>query len=197
MDDGWKDIRTKSYLARIAIPGLLSNEECARVLEICATRPLEPGRTWDGTGYRVDTRSRNIETASIPRTDATEWIYDRMDRAFFRLADVWGLDVRSTLEDLKYIVYRPGSHFTEWHMDTGPDYSNLRKLSMSVELNSSAEYDGGELHIFPFDSVHVAGPTRSAGTAVVFPSHRYHRVTPVTRGNRHVLVNWISGPPLR
>jgi len=120
-----------------------------------------------------------------------------MDEAFLRFARVWGFDVERTLEDLKYLVYGPGSHFAQWHVDVGADYSNLRKLSMSVALSGSADYDGGELHIFPEDTRHVAGARRAPGTAIVFPSHSYHRVTPVTRGSRHVLVNWISGPPLR
>jgi PKHD-type hydroxylase len=119
-----------------------------------------------------------------------------MDRAFFDAAAGWAFDVRRTLEDLKYMVYRAGSHFTQWHVDVGEDYSNLRKLSMSVELNDSADYDGGDLEVFPSVG-HAAGPTRRAGTAIVFPSHSYHRVTTVTRGTRHALVNWISGPPLR
>jgi len=197
MDDAWRTTRTKAYLSQLVEPGLFSAAECTRIIAQCAQHPAELGRTWNGAAYTVNSASRSVETAYIPRSEAMEWIYDRMDEAFLRSAEVWGFDVRRTLEDLKYMVYREGSHFMQWHIDTGPDYSNLRKLSMTVELNASSEYEGGELHIFPAERGHVAGPHREAGTAVVFPSHGYHRVTPVTRGVRHVLVNWISGPPLR
>jgi PKHD-type hydroxylase len=36
---------------------------------------------------------------------------------------------------------------------------------------------------------------RQIGTAVIFPSHLYHRVTPVTAGTRRSLVAWFVGPP--
>jgi len=197
MTDEWRTLRNQSYLSHIAVPDLFSAMESARVIGLCSQHPPEPGRTWNGTEYVVNAAGRSVETAYIARSAETAWIYDRMDEAFLRLAKVWGFDVRCTLEDLKYVRYQEGAHFMHWHMDTGPDYSNLRKLSMSVELNDSSEYEGGELQIFPIGGAHIAGPHRAAGTAVVFPSHSYHRVTPVTRGVRHVLVNWISGPPLR
>ena len=197
MNDGWEALRTKSHLTPEIIPDLFSPDECVRIIQLFAAHELQPGRIWHGAGYDVDSSRRNLETAYIPRADDTRWIYDRMDRAFFEAASAWKLDVRRTLEDLKYMVYRPGSHFAQWHVDIGEDYSSLRKVSMSVELNSSTEYDGGELQLFPTASQHAAGSIRGPGTAIIFPSHSYHRVTPVTRGTRHAIVNWISGPPLR
>ena len=35
------------------------------------------------------------------------------------------------------------------------------------------------------------------GSIVVFPSYMWHRVTPITRGTRHSLVQWNSGPPFK
>ena len=37
----------------------------------------------------------------------------------------------------------------------------------------------------------------SKGTAIVFPSFIWHRVTPVTKGIRYSVVAWFLGPPLR
>jgi PKHD-type hydroxylase len=197
MNDGWQELRTRSHRVPAVIPDLFSPAECARIVQLLAAHPMQPGLTWDGQTYSVNTSHRDLETAYVRRSADTIWIYERMDQAFFRTANAWGFDVRRTLEDLKYMVYRPGSHFAHWHIDVGEDYSNLRKLSMTVELDDSADYRGGDLQVFPFDTGHAAGPIRGSGTAIIFPSHSYHRVTPVTTGLRRVLVNWISGPPLR
>jgi PKHD-type hydroxylase len=115
-----------------------------------------------------------------------------MDKIFFETAQEWGIEVHKTVEDLKFLIYRKGSHFSTWHADVGHDYSRLRRLSMSIELCDPHEYEGGEL-LFPNVEAHVGGAVRTAGTAVVFPSCRLHRVTPVTNGVRFAIVNWISG----
>ena len=176
---------------------MFSPDECREIITLFAEYPIEPGVTWNGSGYSVNPEMRQLSTAYVPRDPRTTWVYERMDKVFFKTASYWGLDVRETVEDVKYLVYGQSDHFRQWHVDIGGDHSSRRKLSMSIELCDSSEYDGGDMQIFPVDDGHVAGPSRSAGTAIVFPSHRYHRVTAVTRGTRHAIVNWISGPPLR
>ncbi|WP_375744943.1 2OG-Fe(II) oxygenase [Corallococcus interemptor] len=197
MVEEWKSLRNRSHVPFLVIPGVFSQAECRAIIDICSSHPAKSGQTWDGKAYTTNNDIRRLDTAYVPRSEQTQWVFDRMDKVFFKTAEYWGLDVRETTEDLKYLIYREGSHFTKWHADIGEDYSNLRKISMSVELCDSSEYDGAHLQIFPSETGHVAGPERTAGTAVVFPSHRLHRVTEVTRGTRHALVNWISGPPLR
>ena len=38
---------------------------------------------------------------------------------------------------------------------------------------------------------------REKGAVVVFPSHIWHRVTPVTKGTRYSLVVWFLGKPFK
>ena len=108
MTDGWEELRSRSHLIPIIVPDLFSVDECARILQLCEGHELQPGRIWCGESYGVDRSRRDLSTAYIPRADDTEWIYDRMDRAFFDAAAAWGFDVRRTREDLKYMVYQPG-----------------------------------------------------------------------------------------
>jgi len=197
VSEDWKQQISRPHHAFVAIPGVFSPDECRGIISLFSGYPAAPGMTWNGSGYSVNPETRQLMTAYVPRDPRTLWVYERMDKVFFKLASYWGFDVRETVEDVKYLVYRESDHFGQWHMDIGGDYSSRRKLSMSVELCDSSEYDGGDMQIFPTTEGHVAGPSRMAGTAIVFPSHRYHRVMPVTRGTRHALVNWISGPPLR
>ena len=53
-----------------------------------------------------------------------------------------------------------------------------RKLTVVVQLSDPADYDGGELEVWPDSTVRTA--PRDRGTAVIFPSFALHRVTPVT-----------------
>lgn len=77
----------------------------------------------------------------------------------------------------------------------------IRKLSMTVSLNDSKEYSGGNLRfdLGPHrkDRYHTCKEIRPQGSIVVFPSYMYHQVTPVTRGTRYSLVAWNLGKPFR
>ena len=193
----WTQQTSRPHHPFLAIPEVFSPDECRAIISLFSEYPVAPGMTWNGSGYSVNPERRQVTTAYVPRDPRTLWVYERMDKVFFKTAAYWGFDVRETVEDVKYLVYRESDHFSQWHIDVGEDYSSRRKISMSIELCDSSEYEGGDMQIFPTDKGHEAGPSRRAGNALVFPSYRYHRVTPVTRGTRHVLVNWISGPPLR
>ncbi len=77
----------------------------------------------------------------------------------------------------------------------------IRKLSVTVSLNDPSEYDGGTLKFdlgpHRADRYHVCEEIKPKGSIVVFPSHLYHQVTPVTRGTRYSLVCWNLGPPFK
>jgi len=77
----------------------------------------------------------------------------------------------------------------------------IRKLSVTVNLTTPGNYEGGNLK---FDlgphapkRYHVCKEIRPRGTIIVFPSHLYHQVTPVTKGTRYSLVMWNLGHPFR
>jgi PKHD-type hydroxylase len=77
----------------------------------------------------------------------------------------------------------------------------IRKLSVTVNLTTPGNYVGGNLK---FDlgphapkRYHVCKEIRPRGTIIVFPSHLYHQVTPVTKGTRYSLVMWNLGHPFR
>lgn len=118
-----------------------------------------------------------------------------MELAFKQVARQLAVDVDELTEEMKFMEYSVGDHFSTWHVDTGRDArGRSRKLSMSVELGAKHAYTGGQLEIFPEPTTAISV---QRGGAVIFPSFRYHRVTEVTSGTRFSLVNWISGPAYR
>ena len=78
---------------------------------------------------------------------------------------------------------------------------------MTCQLTDGSEYSGGELE-FDFrdydppqrdESKHLrkAHEILPKGSIIVFPSHLWHRVKPVTRGVRYSLVVWHLGYPFK
>ena len=119
-------------------------------------------------------------------------------------------------EPCQFTKYKLGQYY-DWHNDpwdnpykrkeNDPDNGKVRKLSMTCQLTDGSEYSGGELE-FDFrnydphmrdESKHVRSVPEilPKGSIVVFPSHLWHRVKPVTRGTRYSLVVWHLGYPFK
>jgi PKHD-type hydroxylase len=77
----------------------------------------------------------------------------------------------------------------------------IRKISMTINLNSPGEYEGGDLkfdfgmHTEKDKRFHTCEEIRPQGSVIVFPSFLKHCVTPVTKGTRYSLVLWTIGEP--
>ena len=80
--------------------------------------------------------------------------------------------------------------FYDWHTDFA-GFRPLRKISVSIQLSRSEDYEGGDLELLFGNQAEAMDRTR--GAFIAFPSFVLHRVTPVTRGTRWSLVAWILG----
>ena len=113
-------------------------------------------------------------------------------------------------EACQFTKYKLNQYY-DWHSDSweeayGEEEKNIyyrgkiRKLSVTCQLTDESEYVGGELE---FQFRNKDNPTltveateaKKKGTIIVFPSHIWHRVKPVTSGNRYSLVIWSLGKP--
>ena len=105
------------------------------------------------------------------------------------------------------------NQFYDWHADSwetpyankdNPDtFGKIRKLSVTCSLSAPEDYEGGELE-FDFRNTDPDKPAirkcaeiKPRGSIVVFPSHVWHRVKPVTKGTRYSLVIWNLGYPFK
>ena len=111
-------------------------------------------------------------------------------------------------ESCQFTKYKLNQYY-DWHMDSGSQpYDNpkdfnthgkIRKLSMTVSLVDGSEYEGGDFQV-DFRNREENDPrtvkhVRPKGSVVIFPSFVWHRVTPVTSGQRYSLVCWSLGWP--
>ena len=109
------------------------------------------------------------------------------------------------IEDIQVTRYSEGD-FYDWHVDAsnwnivrnGKECN--RKISVTVFLNDPEEYEGGEFDLeihSPLKDVRYESFKLSKGSIIVFPSDKWHRVRPVTKGSRYSLVIWNLGWPFK
>lgn len=139
----------------------------------------------------VDTEIRKSETVFLYPSPQTNWIFATITDRILNLNDqFFKFNLFGMVEGLQFTKYTEPSGFYGNHMDKGQG-SIVRKLSMSVQLSESSEYDGGEL-VFHLENTPTVLP-RDQGKMIVFPSYVLHEVKPVTKGTRYSLVAWFSG----
>ena len=98
------------------------------------------------------------------------------------------------IEKAQIITYKAPSNGYEYHMDIGPDgTAATRKISMSLLLND--DFEGGEICFRNSEYERCTLP--EIGEAVIFSSFLPHKVKPITKGERFVVVAWFTGPPFR
>ena len=155
-------------------------------------------------------RSSNVKW--VPFDIKYKWIYDKiMDSIHKANSYIWKFDLKDSPEQLQFTEYKASEkgHYG-WHVDNGPNYASLRKISVTVQLSDPEEYEGGHLQMFNFAELNPLihekipnNPTyiktikKHQGAITVFPSYIPHRITPVTKGIRKSLVLWVGGTPFK
>jgi len=183
--------------------GVFSPEELDRITELGDSLDLVEGAVLVKGKDSIEHKKRNTKIAWVHHTLDTSWIFTRMSK-------MWMLEPISMLQSFQYSVYHVGGHY-DWHQDVSqasPE-PECRKLSLTFCLTDPDTYEGGNLEFFnggkgfsdfplPDGRVikgeQVAKDIRAQGSAIVFDSYDWHRVTPVTKGIRYSIVCWTVGP---
>ena len=116
--------------------------------------------------------------------------FERLNKKHF------GFDLNfETWYNGSYLTYEEGN-FTNWHIDggVGEEYAS-RKLSCVIVMSDQGiDFEGGDFEL-PF-YLNLSDAERKSikkGTAIMFPSFMFHRVTTVTKGLRNSLTFFIEG----
>lgn len=190
----------------LSCPSLFSPKECDALIDAAsALAPITGEGAYHASSLEtLDNRDSIIRW--VPPSDDFLWIYERLDQAITAANEgQLGLPL-TALEILQFSQYGPGAHFGT-HTDFGYLHAT-RHLSISVQLSDGQDYEGGDLEFLGASYVQAgSGDTHAAwdvvqgrasrnrGTAILFPSHLPHRVTPITSGQRLSLVGWVRGRP--
>lgn len=167
-----------------------SKNDLQRIYEKVNGLPFQKATTFSESDDLV--RSSSVKW--IPQTPEWDWLYQRlMDYAVEANNALWHFDLISTPELIQYTEYydTAAGHY-DWHQDIGPGVGSLRKVSITVQLSDTDEYEGGDLEIWQGGNSIQQAP-RGAGNVVIFPSYMMHRVKKVTKGTRRSFVLWVGG----
>ena len=188
-------------LAPEPLPDIITNDIC----EMAKLFPEEEGKVGPLEENIEGTKDKSIRDCKVRwlPTDSDEIrkltnlctnLFFESNRMFF------GVDLTKIFH-IQYTEYHgDDKSFYHSHMDSflGSGEVSDRKLSMTIQLSDSHEYEGGN---FEFrDHISNMPPKeqlRKKGTVLIFPSFLYHSVQPVTKGIRKSLVTWIEGPAWR
>ena len=201
--------RTTHYPPFVHFQGMLSAVECSAISQLAMAAGLADGQIGNGGAEAPQTVTsyRKVETSQLlPHFEFAgtniNWLFERVrDRVIWANDQHYGFDLHGLWQQINFLRYtmpqfegeEPGHY--DWHQDYGGGDSSQRKLSVVIQLSKPEDYDGCRLEMFTQNAFDVG--MVGQGDMVVFPSWMPHRVTDITRGERHALVSWVSGPPFR
>ena len=153
--------------------------------------PDDKGDLGNADTMTVDKETRNCKVYTM------DWfvhstVYDYIWRHILLINRVWNFDL-SHFSDGQVIEYNKGDFFKP-HVDQGFMMNTFvleRKLSITIQLNSREEFEGGRL------TINGESADMDMGDLIVFPSILVHEVEEVTGGTRYAFVGWVDGAPWR
>jgi PKHD-type hydroxylase len=163
-----------------------SKEECQTIINIAKDKGLIKGLT------RGESDVRDSKVSWLYPSNGMDWAFRRvtditlnLNEKFFKF-DLFGLN-----EGFQFTNYVAPSGKYGKHVDRSTNIQ-VRKLSISIQLNDPEEYEGGELKLYDGEEDGIV-MSKEQGTLVMFPSYVLHEVMPVTKGERNSLVTWVTG----
>ena len=191
-------------------PRAISKKECEKLLDYCIKNTelkeasvLNKGQS-DADDVRIGRTDPSIRITDIAFVEpdgnednkVNEVAWDFLNEANTRQ---FNYEIES-YQLVQFARYRDGGHYG-WHRDVNESAispnGEMRKLSLTLCLTDSKEYEGGELQFFNGERPEkqmVINDIQDQGSVIVFDSRDWHRVTPVTKGTRYSLVCWSVGP---
>mgnify|MGYP001945525107 CR=1 FL=1 len=169
--------------------------------ELSKIESMTSDLSWTDAATGQDDKSKISEYRKskikwCPQNDDWYWVYDKLSNMISTAnSEMWDFELTQMREQIQYTEYYGGGGQYDWHMDCGLGIQNQRKISVTVQLSSPDEYEGGDLQ-FNIGGSTITAP-RVQGAAVIFPSFFLHRVTPVTKGTRKSFVLWVGGEPFK
>lgn len=172
---------------------MFTSEECDKIIALANNDYCHKASVGIDNAGKVALDVRNVNKYTIEYKEENVWIFDKIARAIATgNSEYYKYDLLGITHGIELLHYEGSEqgHYT-WHADVGDGGSSTRKISVSVQLTDENDYEGGNLEVNVNGKVDIAN--KQKGSISMFPSYALHRVSPVTRGDRWVLVIWIHG----
>lgn len=175
--------------------GDFSDEECKKIIEYGNSLEKETAAIGSGNEGKNNKNIRDSDISWITPTEEIGWLFEKLRHIIIGAnKECFGFELYGFYEAIQFTRYEAPSGKYNKHIDTGPG-KITRKLSVTVQLSDSDDYEGGDLLIY--DGPRGMSGDKKRGTITIFPSFMLHEVTPVTKGTRYSLVTWIGGPAFK
>lgn len=153
-----------------------------------------------------------VDTTTGDRTSRKAWVTDIIPNkeslfVYEQVCDLakninsqyFGFDIDTFFgKAFWYTTYSAPTDRLDWHSDKTNAYAlggaNI-KLSVILQLSEPTEYEGGVVEVMTDDGLQTI--EKKMGLVYALPAYAPHRVTPITSGERRVLVAWFEGPKFR
>lgn len=168
------------------IKKLYTVEECQQIVDLCKKNASEAVKDIHPTNKNLDVVS--IETASLGTSVDKFFNYtQKLNKRMFGL-DLWNEPPLA----MNLNIYNKNQEYP-YHRDKNSP-GETSDVKLTAILNVSQEtYTGGDFSLFLGDEK-VIPEINETGTLLIFPSYLYHKVSPVTSGQRLTLSAWLEGP---
>ena len=172
-------------IASINKSGLFNKDECDKILENCIEELWLPSTVVGDANLHSSRRQKlrgdvdgfpflNIRDVT---KQANDEIYD------FSLIGI--ID-----QDFPQVFKYSESNFYNWHIELNP-VAPSRKITFIVNLSDPSTYDGGKIEFLNTNTAEAN--VSEQGACLIFPSYMPFRITPVTKGEMHIIVGHIHG----
>jgi len=168
------------------VNSIFTKKECEEIIKIGNKHNMSLA-TVSGGNKKV----RKSQVSWIYPKHDLNWIYRKVtDAAMYLNNTYFKFNLYGFIEGFQFTYYKsPGGKY-EKHVDRGMR-SQIRKLSLTIQLSDPSSYEGGDLHLYTGNEATII--PKEQGKLIAFPSYVLHEVTPVTKGERYSLVAWITG----
>jgi PKHD-type hydroxylase len=169
----------------------LTSEDVEKFLAITKKVKPKKGQVFKTKKKVSDNNYRDVDIYYIEAEEKE--LYSKLQSIALKLNEHFKYQIDG-IEKAQVMKYTAPSNGYSWHIDMGAEgISANRKIGVSILLNN--EYEGGELSFRTGEETKTIKP--DTGEVVAFSSFIPHKVNPVTKGERYVLVVWFTGPHFR
>lgn len=166
---------------------LMNSEQAAEILNDIKDIAWEDGRdTARGDAKNI---KKNLQITRITQRGAE--VIKKIENTLLRNNSFNSFTFVRKLIGLRIANYKDGGNYG-WHVDLSTMQGYRTDLSFTLFLTDPNSYEGGELQADYGLFGGVKKIKGQVGDLVIYPTGVVHRVTPVTSGDRIVVVGWIS-----
>jgi SM-20-related protein len=180
------------------VKNFFDEKTCRELIAEMRASAASAALTYGKGDATVDERVRRVRRLS-PSPQTVAFVTHQLDEQREEIGERFGIRL-SGCEEPQFLCYRAGDFFVA-HQDGNTGVVNLesdraRRISVSIFLNDQSSapeadtYCGGSLVFSDWRNGARHEVTGVAGMWVAFRSELTHEVTPVTHGERFVIVSW-------